>query len=131
MQFLQPPGWARPRGYANGVVASGRIACISGQVGWDERGQFPSSSFTAQAEQALRNVLAVLAEAGGQSEHIARLTWYVLDKHEYLACSQELGVVYRQLMGGHYPAMTVIQVAALLEEPARVEIEALAVLPMR
>lgn len=129
MQVLQPPTWARPRGYANGVAASGRLVFISGQIGWDGQCRFQSTDFVNQVGQALQNVLAVLAEAGGGPEHIARLTWYIVDKQEYLASGKELGSVYRELMGNHYPAMSVVQVAALVEDLARVEIEATAVIP--
>jgi enamine deaminase RidA (YjgF/YER057c/UK114 family) len=129
MDILQPLGWAKPRGYANGVVASGRVVFISGQIGWDAQGTFPSADFVAQAKQALRNVLAILAEADGQPEHIARMTWYIIDKQEYQACGKELGIIYRELFGSHYPAMSVVQVMALLEDQAKVEIEATAVIP--
>lgn len=129
MQILQPPTWARPRGYANGITASGRLVFISGQIGWDERCRFQATDFVSQARQALKNVLTVLAEANGRAEHIVRLTWYVVDKQEYLACSKELGVTYRELMGEHYPVMTMVQVAGLVEDQARVEIEATAVVP--
>lgn len=129
MHVLQPPTWARPRGYANGIATSGRLVFISGQIGWDEQCHFPSTDFVSQARQALHNVLTVLAEAGGRPEHIVRLTWYIVDKHEYLSRGKELGIVYRELMGNHYPAMSVVQVAALIEDLARVEIEATAVIP--
>lgn len=129
MEILQPPGWPRPRGYANGVVASGRTVFISGQIGWDAQGNFPASDFAGQVKQALRNILTILAEAGGKPEHITRLTWYILDKQEYLANGKALGVVYKDLLGQHFPAMSVVQVAALLEDQAKVEIEATAVIP--
>lgn len=128
-QVLQPDGWKRPKGYANGMVASGRFVFISGQIGWDGQCRFHSSDFMAQARQALQNILTILAEADGRPEHITRLTWYVVDKREYLACSKDLGPVYQELMGNHYPVMTVVEVAGLLEEQARVEIEATAVVP--
>ncbi|MBE3561020.1 MAG: RidA family protein, partial [Ktedonobacteraceae bacterium] len=118
-----------PRGYSAGVVASGRLVFISGQIGWDEHCRFHSTDFVIQARQALCNILTILAEADGRPEHIVRLTWYVVDKQEYLACSKELGSMYRALMGQHYPAMTVVEVTALIEEQARVEIEATAVVP--
>jgi enamine deaminase RidA (YjgF/YER057c/UK114 family) len=129
MQILQPPGWTRPRGYSNGVAASGRLVFISGQIGWDGQCQFQAQGFVDQARQALANVLLVLAEAGGRPEHITRLTWYVVDKAEYSASYRELGQIYRDLMGQHYPAMTAVQVVALMEDRARVEIEATAVIP--
>jgi enamine deaminase RidA (YjgF/YER057c/UK114 family) len=129
MQILQPPGWARPRGYSNGVATSGRLVFISGQIGWDGQCQFQALDFVGQTRQALINVLSVLAEAGGQPEHITRLTWYVVDKAEYIGSYGELGQVYRELMGQHYPSMTAVQVVALMEDRARVEIEATAVIP--
>ncbi|HYF09533.1 MAG TPA: RidA family protein [Acetobacteraceae bacterium] len=125
---LQPPGWPKPRGYANGVVGRGRIVLIGGQVGWDTEGRFPQG-FVAQTRQALANILAVLREAGGGPEHVGRLTWYVLDIAEYRASLAELGPSYRAVMGRHFPAMALVQVAALVEPAARVEIEATAILP--
>jgi enamine deaminase RidA (YjgF/YER057c/UK114 family) len=129
MRILQPPDWAKPRGYSNGVAASGQIVFISGQIGWDANCKFQTTDFIEQARQALLNIVAILAEAGGKSEHITRLTWYVVDKQEYLNCGKELGAVYREIMGNHYPAMTAVQVTALVEDVARVEIEATAVIP--
>ena len=131
MRTLQPPGWPRPRGYANGVAAEsgGTLVFVAGQIGWDETGAFPAADLPGQIRQTLRNVLAVLAEAGGGPEHITRLTWYVTDREEYLASARDIGAVYRELMGGHYPAMAVVQVVALIESQARVEIEATAVVP--
>ena len=130
MQVLQPPTWARPRGYTNGIAASGRIVFIGGQIGWDEQCHFQSTDFVSQVRQTLHNVLIVLAEAGGKPEHIVRLTWYIVDKQEYLASGKQLGNVYRELMGNHYPTMSVVQVTALVEDLARVEIEATAVIPV-
>ena len=129
MQILQPPGWARPRGYANGIAAKGRIVFIAGQIGWDEQSQFQTDDLAGQVRQALANVLSVLAEAGGRPEHIARMTWYVTDKRAYLDASRAIGQVYRELMGKHYPTMTAVQVTALIEDRAQVEIEATAVVP--
>lgn len=129
MQILQPPTWIKPRGYSNGVAASGRIVFVAGQVGWNASGQFEANDFVGQARQALANLVAVLAEAGGRPEHIARMTWYVVDKDEYLANSGELGRAYREVIGSHFPAMTAVQVAGLVEDGARVEIEATAVIP--
>jgi len=129
MQILQPPTWAKPRGYSNGVAASGRIVFVAGQVGWNASGQFDTGDFVSQARQALANIVAVLAEAGGRPEHIARLTWYVVNKDEYLASYRELGRAYREVIGNHYPVMTAVQVVALVEDGARVEIEATAVIP--
>ena len=129
MRVLQPPGWPRPRGYANGIVAEGRLAFVAGQIGWDETGDFPADDLPGQVRQALRNVLAVLAEAGGRAEDIARLTWYVTDRDEFLASVRVIGQAYREVMGRHYPAMAVVQVVALVDARARVEIEATAVVP--
>lgn len=128
--ILQPEGWLRPSGYSNGVLARGRQVFIAGQVGWNPRsGKFESASLADQVAQALRNVLAVLAEANGRPEHIARMTWYLTSRAEYLAQLKEIGAAYRDLMGNHFPAMTAIEVTALIETQARVEIEATAVIP--
>ena len=129
MQFLNPPGWPRPSGYSNGVAASGRTVCVSGMIGWDAQGRFQTDDFAGQARQALHNIVAVLAEAGAAPSHIVRMTWYVLDKREYLAAQRELGEAYRAVIGRHYPAMTAVQVAALVEDRARVEIEVTAIVP--
>jgi enamine deaminase RidA (YjgF/YER057c/UK114 family) len=129
VKILQPPGWARPKGYANGIAARGTLVFVGGQIGWNAAQQFESDDFVAQAAQALRNVVAVLAEAGGRPEHIARMTWYVLDKREYLASYRALGAAYREIIGRHYPAMTAVEVSSLMEDRARVEIEATAVIP--
>lgn len=129
MEILQPPGWAAPRGYAHGIAASGRAVFVSGQVGWNAQGRFEASDFVSQARQALTNIVAVLAEAGARPEHIARMTWYVVDKREYLASAKALGVAYREVIGTHYPAMTAVEVTALMEDAARVEIEATALIP--
>src|SRR5690349_19355381 len=128
-QILQPPDWARARGYSNGLVMNGRLVFIAGQIGWDAQQQFHSDDFADQTQQALQNILTVLAEAGGKPEHIARLTWFVVDKQEYLANTKKLSKVYRELMGSHYPVMSVVQVTALMEDAAKVEIEATAVIP--
>lgn len=129
MRFLNPPDWPAPKGYNNGILAEGRLLFVSGQIGWDEEGRIVSDDLGAQVEQALRNVVAVLREAGAGPEHVARLTWYVADKREYLAAQAEVGRAYRAVMGRHFPVMTLVEVAALLEEGAKVEIEATAVLP--
>ena len=129
MRTLQPAGWKRPRGYANGVVARGRLVFVAGQVGWNAEERFEAEDFVGQARQALRNVLAVLAEAGAGPEHLCRLTWYVADRHEYNASLAALGVAYREVVGRHFPAMTAVEVAGFVEEGARVEIEATAVVP--
>src|SRR5471032_2242709 len=130
MEFLQPPGWARPRGYSNGVAASGRMVCVSGMIGWDSQGVFHTDDFAGQVRQALQNIVEVLVEAGGRPEHIVRMTWYVLDKKEYVGAYKEVGAAYREIIGAHYPAMTAVQVVALVEDRARVEIEVTAVVPM-
>lgn len=130
MDFLQPPGWVRPRGYANGVAATGRVICVSGMIGWDAQGRFHTDDFAGQVRQALANVVAVLAEGGARPEHIVRMTWYVLDKAEYLAAQKAVGQAYRGVIGRHFPAMTAVQVAGLMEARARVEIEVTAVLPL-
>ncbi|GAC1659905.1 MAG: RidA family protein [Candidatus Elarobacter sp.] len=129
MTILQPPGWPRPKGYACGVSADGTSVFVSGQIGWDEQGRFTAHDLAGQVRQALRNVVAILAEAGAGPEHVARLTWYVTDKREYLAAQSEIGAAYREVMGRHFPAMAVVAVTALLEDAAKVEIEATAVVP--
>jgi len=128
-RMLQPDGWAAPRGYANGVAARGTVVFIAGQIGWTAAGALAGSDFLAQARQALANIVAVLAEAGGRPEHLTRLTWYLADRAEYLAAAKPLGQIYREVIGPHYPAMTAVQVAAFIEAGARVEIEATAVIP--
>ncbi len=128
MEFLQPPGWPRPKGYANGVMAQGRLIFTAGQVGWDAEGHFPES-LAEQVEQTLNNIVAVLEEAGGKAEHVVRLTWYITDREAYLNQIRAIGSAYRRVMGRHFPAMAVVQVVALVEEDAQVEIEATAVLP--
>jgi len=128
LTILQPPDWPAPKGYANGVMGRGRIVLVGGQVGWDRQGRFPAG-FVAQVQQALHNILAVLAQAGGGPEHMARLTWYVVDMEEYRSSLQALGPAYRAVMGRHFPAMTLVQVGGLVEPEARVEIEATAILP--
>jgi len=130
MRILQPPSWARPRGFSNGIaVKGGTTVYIAGQVGWTGAGLWESKDFAGQFRQALRNVLEVLAQARGRPEHIVRLTWYVIDRNEYLASLKAVGTAYRELMGRHYPAMSVVQVSGLVESPARLEIEATAVIP--
>ena len=126
---LHPKHWAPAKGFANGIVAEGRHVFIAGQIGWNAGQQFESDDFDVQVEQALRNIVEVLAEAEGRPEHLVRLNWYVLDKNEYLARLTEVGQAYRRVLGRHFPAMTLVQVVALVEERAKVEIEATAVLP--
>jgi len=130
MQILQPPAWARPRGFANGIaVKGGTTVYIAGQVGYTGQGEWREKAFAGQFRQALANILEVLAEAGGRPEHLVRLTWYVLDKQEYLGALKEVGAAYRELIGRHYPVMAVLQVSGLVEAGARLEIEATAVIP--
>ena len=129
MQILQPPSWARAKGFSNGIAASGRLVFIAGQIGWTGQAKWEARDFAGQFRQAIKNILAVLAEAGGKPEHIVRLTWYVIDKQEYLSSLQEVGAAYRELMGKHYPTMAVVQVSGLVEDEARLEIEATAVVP--
>jgi enamine deaminase RidA (YjgF/YER057c/UK114 family) len=129
MQILQPPSWARAKGFSNGIVASGKMVFIAGQVGWTGQGEWKEKSFAGQFRQTIRNILDVLAEAKGKPEHIVRLTWYVLDRDEYLASLKEVGAAYRELMGRHYPTMAVVQVSGLVESQAKLEIEATAVIP--
>jgi enamine deaminase RidA (YjgF/YER057c/UK114 family) len=130
MKILQPPGWPRPKGYANGIaVKGGTTVYVAGQVAFDASGTIVEKTFAAQFRQTLANTLAVLAEAGGRPEHIVRMTWYVVDKREYLGAIKEVGEAYRDLVGRHYPAMAVVEVGALMEDAARVEIETTAVVP--
>jgi enamine deaminase RidA (YjgF/YER057c/UK114 family) len=130
MKLLLPDGWAPPIGYANGIaVNAGRIVFVAGQVGWDAQQRFQSDSLAAQFEQALKNVLAVLATAGGEAHHICRMTAYCCDKAAYLSARRELGAIWRKHMGTHYPAMSMIFVADLLDSPGKIELEATAVLP--
>ena len=130
MQVLLPESWPRPRGYANGVAATGRQVFIAGMIGWDAQGVFHSDDFAAQARQALQNIVDVLREAGGRPEHIVRLTWYVTDKREYLAAGPQVGAAFREIIGSYNAAMTAVQVTALIEDRAKVEIEATAVIPI-
>jgi enamine deaminase RidA (YjgF/YER057c/UK114 family) len=127
--FLHPRSWKPAKGFSNAVVAEGRTVFLAGQVGWNAEQRFESSDFVGQARQALANIVTLVAEAGGQPDHITRLTWFVLDKQEYLSHLRELGEAYRTIMGKHFPAMTLVQVGALVEDEARLEIEATAVVP--
>jgi enamine deaminase RidA (YjgF/YER057c/UK114 family) len=128
-EILQPPDWAPPRGYSNGIAVRGRQIYVAGQVGWDAEGRFRSASLAAQVRQALENICAVLSEAKAGPEHIVRLTWYVTSRSEYYAELEEIGAAYRAVMGRHFPVMSVVQVVALMEAQAKVEIEATAVVP--
>jgi enamine deaminase RidA (YjgF/YER057c/UK114 family) len=129
METLQPPGWPQPRGYANGVAADGRLVFVAGQIGWDETGAFPAADLPGQVRRTLENVLAVVAQAGGGPQDVARMTWYLVDREDYLANLEPIGTAYREVMGRHFPAMAVVVVAGLLEAEAKVEIEATAVVP--
>ena len=130
IQILQPPEWARPKGFANGIaVRGGTTVYIAGQIGWTGEQRFAEKSFAGQFRQAVANIVAVLAQAGGRPEHLVRLTWYVIDKQEYLSALREVGAAYRELIGRHYPVMAVVQVGGLIEPEARLEIEATAVIP--
>jgi enamine deaminase RidA (YjgF/YER057c/UK114 family) len=129
MQVLQPPDWARAKGFSNGIATTGKLVFIAGQVGWTGQGEWKEKSFAGQFRQTIQNILDVLAQARGKPEHIVRLTWYVLDRDEYLASLKEVGAAYRELMGKHYPTMAVVQVSGLVERNARLEIEATAVVP--
>jgi enamine deaminase RidA (YjgF/YER057c/UK114 family) len=129
-EFLHPRHWKRAKGYANGIAAHGRTVFVAGQIGWNADQTFESQDFVTQTRQALANIVAVVREAGGGPEHITRLTWYITDKQEYLARLAEVGEAYRGVMGTHFPAMTMVQVVALVEDEAKVEIEAAAVLPV-
>jgi enamine deaminase RidA (YjgF/YER057c/UK114 family) len=128
MRVLHPEGWPRPRGYSNGIAAEGRLVFVAGQIGWDESQVFRTDDLVDQLRQALKNTLAVLAEAGAGPEQVVRMTWYIIDKSDYLDRSKEIGAVYRALMGRHYPAMAMVEVSALMEDRAKVEIETTAVL---
>jgi enamine deaminase RidA (YjgF/YER057c/UK114 family) len=130
MKILQPPGWVKPKGYSNGIaVKGGTTVFIAGQIAFDSKNVFEEKTFAGQFRQTLKNTLAVLAEAGGRPEHIVRMTWYVLDKQEYLGALKDVGAAWRELIGQHYPAMAVVQVGGLMEDEARLEIETTAVIP--
>ena len=129
MKILQPPGWAKPKGYSNGVVARGQMVFVAGQVGWDEQCVFQADDLVGQVAQALKNIVAILAEAGARPEHIVRMTWYLGDKEEYDVSQRDLGRVFREIIGTYGAAMTAIQVAGFVEKGAKVEIEATAVIP--
>ena len=127
--ILQPAGWTQPKGYANGVAAEGRLVFVGGQIGWDRQNRFESDELVDQVRQTLRNIVDVLAEAGARPEHVVSMTWYLTDKKEYLANLKSIGKAYREVMGRHFPAMAVVQVTALVEDRAKVEIQATAVIP--
>ena len=129
MRVLQPASWPRPRGYSNGIVARGEMVFVAGMVGWDTTGHFPSPTIAGQARLALENVVAVLREAGAKPEHIVRMTWYVLDRRAYLDAAAEIGLAFREIIGSYNAAMSAVEVSALMEEAALVEIEVTAVIP--
>jgi len=129
MRILQPPEWEKPRGYTNGIAVSGQLIFVAGQIGWNAEQIFEAKDFVGQTKQILLNICAVLAEADAKPEHITRMTWYVVDKQEYISSYKAIGGIYREIIGNHYPTMTAIQVAGLLEDDARLEIEATAVIP--
>jgi enamine deaminase RidA (YjgF/YER057c/UK114 family) len=129
-EILQPEHWPRPKGYSNGVVASGRQVFLSGMIGWDSSGRLISQEFAAQVRQAFLNIVELLTQAKAGPEHITRMTWYVVSRQEYLDCAKEVGSIYREIIGRHYPAMSVLEVSALMEAGARVEIEVTAVIPV-
>ena len=129
MEFLQPANWPRSKGYASGVAAKGKMVFVSGRIGWDAEGVFRAPDLAGQVRQALANIVTVLAEAGARPEHIVRMTWYVVDKREYVAAYPRIGVAYREIIGRHFPAMTAVEVAALIEDAAKVEIEVTAIIP--
>lgn len=129
MQVLQPPGWAKPKGYSNGIATRGKLVFVAGQVGWDENEKMNSDTFAGQARQALKNIVAILAQAGAGPQHICRMNWYVADKKEYLGSLRELGAVYREVIGKHFPVMTALQVGGFVEDGAKLEVEVTAVIP--
>ena len=131
MEMIQPEGWPAPKGYANGIKTEGGMLLLAGQVGWDEQGEFHSDDFVAQVRQALLNITSILQAAGASPMHITRMTWYITDKKEYLGALKQVGQVYRDIIGAHYPVMTMVQVVALIEDQAKVEIEATAVIPVQ
>jgi enamine deaminase RidA (YjgF/YER057c/UK114 family) len=129
MKILQPADWPPSKGYANGIAARGQLVFVAGQIGWNAAQELESTDLVAQARQALANIVAVLAEAGARPEHIVRMTWYVIDKREYRDAYRQLGAVYREVIGRHFPAMTAVEVSGLIEDGAKIEIEATAVIP--
>ena len=129
MKIIQPDGWTLPKGYSQGVITEGRQIFVSGQIGWDETGTFQTNDFAEQTGQTLRNILTILNAANAGAEHITRMTWFITDKKEYLASLKSLGQIYREEMGHHYPAMSIVEVNSLIEDKAKVEIEATAVIP--
>lgn len=131
LHAVNPPGWVRPKGYSNAIVARGTQIFVAGQVGWDGQERFVSDDFIEQLRQALKNTVDILAAAGARPDHIARMVWYVLDKREYMARAAEVGALWREIMGRHYPAITLVEVGALVADRARLEIESIAVIPDR
>ena len=129
MKIIQPPGWPKPKGYSNGIVAKGRLVFVAGQVGWNAQEKFETDNLAGQVRQALKNIVAILAEAGAGPGHICRMDWFLADVKEYNASLKELGAAYREVIGKHYPVMTAVQVGGFVETGAKVEIEVTAVLP--
>lgn len=129
MEFVNPPGWVRPKGYSNGIVASGRMVFVAGMVGWNEQEVFEAHDLVGQARQIFKNIKAVLAEAKAGPEHVVRMTWFITDKDEYLSAGKELGAAYREVFGRHFPVMAVVVINGLIETGAKLEIEATAVVP--
>ncbi len=129
MDILQPPGWPRPKGYSNGISASGRFIVTGGLVGWNEKEEFPHEDMAGQARQTFENIAAVLAEGGAKPEHIIRMTWYITSKEEYLGSVKDIGQAYRDVFGKNFPAMAVVEVSALMEDEAKMEVEVMAVVP--
>ena len=129
LELLQPPGWVQPKGYANGIVASGRQIYVGGMIGWNAQQEFTTDDISEQTRQTLENIVAILAEANAGPEHVVRMTWYVINKQEYLDAAKQIGAAYRSVMGYHFPAMALVQVVALVEDRAKVEIETTAVIP--
>ena len=129
LEFLQPLGWVQPKGYANGIVASGRQIYVGGMIGWNTQQEFTTDDISEQTRQTLENIVAILAEANAGPEHVVRMTWYVINKQEYLDAAKQIGAAYRSVMGYHFPAMALVQVVALVEDRAKVEIETTAVIP--
>ena len=129
LELLQPPGWVQPKGYANGIVASGRQIYVGGTIGWNAQQEFTTDDISEQTRQTLENIVAILAEANAGPEHVVRMTWYVINKQEYLDAAKQIGAAYRSVMGYHFPAMALVQVVALVEDRAKVEIETTAVIP--
>ncbi len=129
MDILQPPGWVRPKGYSNGISATGKLVVTGGMVGWNHNEEFVAEDLVGQAKQTFKNIAAVLSEAGAAPDHVVRLTWYITDRTEYQNCAKKIGSAHQDIFGKHFPAMAVVEVSALMEDKAKIEIEAMAVIP--